>query len=73
MDCRKLTSAILLLTKELKRYNDAQTPPKPRKRSEAELFTANFSAEEIARREESARLSLLRAAGDRKSDSEAEN
>ena len=64
---RELTKAIIALTKEVKRFNDAHEPPKTRPKAEAELFRANFNAEEVARQSESERLSQLHPAEDRES------
>jgi hypothetical protein len=61
----RLTRAILALTKELKRYNDANEPPAITVRrfpEPAELYKGAYSREEIERREEGERLSQLHPA-----------
>ena len=65
---KELTSAILALTKELKRFNDAREP-KSRPRSEAEYFKGAYSVEEIEARETRERLSQLHEAGEESSPS----
>jgi len=57
----KLSSAILLLAKELKRFNDSREP-KPRTASPAEYYKGAYSQDEIDRRAEAERLSLLKPA-----------
>lgn len=57
----RLIDAIVELTKELKRYNDAHSQQQSRVRSkeEAELFRAEFSPEKRTQREVAERLSRL--------------